>query len=112
MLRDWRSKENLFLECHKKTFSRHLGSGRTSLFANIESQLKDWVIIRRRDYKRIISYCTFREQALSFATILDVGFLASSEWIKNFMKTNGFSCRKITSIGQENNRFPLELAML
>ena len=102
-IRTWRDEEDKLLESFSKRTSRKIGAGRKPKFPQLELELKDWLTIERRENKRIISYNNLREKALQLSEQLGFTFDASDGWITSFMNRNGFSCRKITSIGQEDN---------
>jgi len=105
MLRDWLKQENKICEIGNKATVFRMGSGRTAFFPEIEEELKVWLTTERKTNKRLVTYSTLREQAIKMAASLSINnFIGSNCWIENFMKRNGFSVRKITSVGQEDNR--------
>ncbi|KAI5153060.1 hypothetical protein ENBRE01_3124 [Enteropsectra breve] len=105
MLREWeKNEENLLAASHKKD-TRHIGSGRKPLWPDLEIKLREWLYTERSVHKRIVTFNTLRRKALKFASDLNLThFRASNCWLGLFMKRNGLSSRKITSIGQEDSR--------
>ena len=107
MLRDWRNNERSLTDSKFKTTVRKLGSRANPEWPILEERLKDWVKEARSKYKRIVSYSCLREKAQEIANDLNIlEFKGSNNWINKFMERNGFSSRKITSFGQEDNRDP------
>lgn len=107
MLRDWRNRQDTLVEVKRKIAVRKVGSGCKPAWPALESELKQWVVDARTKNKKIITYSVLREKALAIALNLGIqDFSCSNFWLGRFIARNGFSCRKITSIGQENNRDP------
>lgn len=95
MLSKWRRREDEFRCLTKKTTSRKVGSGRTSILGQeAELQLSQWIRDERGkgvmvDYTKVRKYC--------MSAFPDVQCLYSTGWFAKFRKRNSFSRRRITS---------------
>lgn len=110
MLRDWIKKYEKLVCTANKTTTRHVGSGRSAFFPEIEEKIYDWIVIERKVNKRIITYKNIRDKALKFAEENKIeNFCASNGWIERFLNRKNLVSRKITSVGQEDNRSSVEI---
>jgi hypothetical protein len=107
-LREWRKNEEKLIK-QKKT-ARSSGSGRRPFWPLLEAEMVEWLFFERNERKSIITYNSIREKAIQIAEKFNYeNFIATDGWIKKFLNRNGLSCRKITSVGQEDNRSQFEI---
>ena len=108
-LREWRNKESEFTNMTDKRRKRRIGGGRHPMHAELKNKLCRWVS-NQRSKKIIVNYRLLREQAFAIlaeevsASTSSTDFVCSNRWIKNFMRRNGLSFRKITHMGQADNK--------
>lgn len=109
-LREWKCNEEKFFNMSKKNTKRRCPGGVNKAFwLELEEHLFKWVQIERLNYRNIVNYRRLREKAYDLAKDLKINnFLGSNKWIKNFCRRHKLSLRKITHVGQEDNRRPEE----
>ena len=108
MVRYWKKQKNKICDVGNKSTPFRMGSERTAFFPELEQQLTVWLTAERKTNKRLVTYNTLRQQAIKIVSSISINnFIGSNCWIENLMKRNDFSVRKITSVGQKNNR-PIE----
>jgi len=112
MLRDWLSKENNFIETQYKRDIVKIGSGRKPFYPEVELELYAWTVNERKVNKRVIKYNTLKDQALQISSRMGISLTASVKWISSFLRRHSLSCRKITHVGQENQRSHEEIRAL
>lgn len=108
-LRNWRDNKASLLNSKKPVISRRLTvTGRKSFYPELEDKLFEWIKEERGIHKTIVSYGRLREKAYEFKNELNITqFKCSDKWIFNFCKRHSLAKRKITHVGQQDNR-PIE----
>lgn len=100
-IREWCKQKETLIELKKKrglsTRKRLGGAGRKVKDEDMEETLLNWVI-EMRDQNLRVSRRMLRVQAKIFAT--DEAFKASSGWLQKFLKRNGLSLRRKTTVCQ------------
>ncbi|RWR98459.1 Tc5 transposable domain DDE superfamily endonuclease-like protein, partial [Dinothrombium tinctorium] len=74
-----------------------------------QSELFQWFKVERIDKKHIVNYRRLLAEAKSIANKKGFSnFIGSNKWVSGFLRRHKLSSRKITHIGQQDNRSPLE----
>ena len=107
-LREWRNNEEKIVNLPHKRKLRKIGCGRKPFFKELEDKLI-WVKLERMDKRNIVNYRRMREKAHQIADELKIrDFIGSDKWLFNFCRRHELTIRKITHVGQEDNRTPEE----
>jgi len=103
-LRKWKQALPELGKATNKQAARRAGCGRKAFWPEIETELIKWVRDQRND-KLIVNYRRVRERAVAIANELHViGFRCSDKWIFGFCRRHGITSRRLTHVGQEDNR--------
>jgi transposase-like protein len=106
-VREWRKQEDQLSRTSRK--KRRLdGGGRKPAILGLEEELLQWIRQLRSDKLRVTRNMVKREASRLYRMYNDgeAAFAASDGWLTNFMKRNGISLRRRTSVSQ---RIPREL---
>ena len=112
-IREWRAKKSdiegvLAVRGNKvKQRSRLCGAGRKPLSTKLEEVLMEWIESRRSRGLRVSSKLIMKKAQVTFNDmnqndVTDDDFKASRGWLAKFMKRNGLSLRRKTSIAQQD----------
>ena len=112
-IREWRAKKVeiegiLATRGNKgKQRSRLCGAGRKPLSTKLEEVLMEWIENRRSRCLRVSSKLIMKKAHVTFTDMSqndagDPDFKASRGWLAKFMKTNGLSLRRKTSVAQQD----------
>ena len=97
MIRKWAINKQK-LQGYERT--RRTGAGPKAKWPELEAFLKDWVIEKRSKNRRVTTK-DIQHEARTKAIEWDIDdFHGSDHWCQSFMKRNGFSVRRRTSVGQ------------
>jgi transposase-like protein len=108
-LREWVHNESELVNMQNRKKRRRIGGGRKPFFPQIEEQLYEWFKSERLDKKCVVNYRRLREKALEIAKTLKIeNFIGSHYWIYSFCRRHKLCTRKITHVGQYDNKTPEE----
>jgi transposase-like protein len=109
-IRRWRDNEGKLANANKQRSRRRLGGGgRKCFWPELESRLFEWFKVERIDNRNVVNYRRLREKAKEIALELKItDFIGSDHWIFGFNSRHRLTNRKITHVGQEDNRSPEE----
>ena len=102
-VRDWRKQKNKLAVLPSKSLCLP-GGGRRAHAPDIEETLTAWIEDQTSRHLRV-TRTTIQKKALNLYGG-DDGFSASRGWLENFLRRNGFSLRRRTTVSQ---RLPLDL---
>ncbi|PFX24015.1 Proto-oncogene tyrosine-protein kinase receptor Ret [Stylophora pistillata] len=109
-VREWRAKksniEDLLGSTKGKQRSRLSGGGRKPLSAKVEELLLEWIENRRARGLRVSCKLIMKKAEVTYMTennlVDNDDFKASRGWLENFIKRNGLSLRRKTSVPQQD----------
>lgn len=111
-VREWRGNkatiEGLITTKKGKERSRLTGGGRKPLSTELEEVLLGWIEIRRSRGLRVSRKLTMKKAEIIYGDLtkdmenVDEDFKASRGWLEKFMKRNGLSLRRKTSVAQQD----------
>lgn len=105
-IREWSKSESELANTPQKKRRRFVGAGRSAAHPQLEKELLTWVE-EQRNAKLVVNYRRLREHAHEIAQNQKIdleNFKCSDKWISNFMRRNRLSVRKITHMGQADNK--------
>ncbi|CAI9727025.1 pogo transposable element with KRAB domain [Octopus vulgaris] len=85
---------------------RSIGGGRGPALRDLEIEPLQWIIVQRTNII-IVNYRRLREYTFELVKRFGIemnSFGCSDKWIFNFMKRNKLTVRKITRVGQADNK--------
>jgi len=110
-IREWRSQkiniESMLATKNGKQRSRLSGGGRKPLSTKLEEVLLEWIENRRSRGLRVSCKLIMKKAAMTYSGMKESGadddnFKASRGWLRRFMKRNGLSLRRKTSVAQQD----------
>ena len=111
-VREWRGNkatiEGLITTKKGKERSRLTGGGRKPLSTELEEVLLGWIESRRSRGLRVSRKLTMKKAEIIYGDLtkdmenVDEDFKASRGWLEKFMKRNGLSLRRKTSVAQQD----------
>lgn len=108
-IRGWVQMESELVNMQNKKKRRRIGGGRKPFFPQIEEQLYKWFKSERLYKKCVVNYRRLREKALEIAETLKIeNFFGSHYWIYLYCRRHKLCTRKITHVGQYDNKTPEE----
>lgn len=97
MINRWKQAEPALMTSPK---NKRAFRGLRAKWPDVEKDLKAWVL-ERRSKQRAVNGPAMKREAIKIATKLGIRpFSPSNSWIQNFMRRNGLSMRRRTSVGQ------------
>ena len=114
-IRDWRATKEKIIELSGKEKGkkkkRCIGGGRKPFSERLEEIILEWIYDRRSKGLHVSRKLIMKKAKILFDDMkkgeqteedIDNEFLASTGWLRNFMKRNGLSLRQKTSIVQKD----------
>jgi transposase-like protein len=96
-VRRWRQEKNVLEVINPKKRARR---GRRAFWPEIESDLKEWILKKRNDNRKVSTIDIRLKARLMAGEKGIIGFKGEPNWCHKFMKRNRLSVRAITSVGQ------------